>query len=109
MISYDTQTYIGEAIGQEKKAAIEKHGAFHNHHEAWAVLREEIQETLETFAAFDNVTVSEMENLWVMTRSDHIEKESILNIYNSSMETAQECIQVLAMCMKWLDLLECEA
>lgn len=109
MINHDTQTYIGKAIEQEKKAAIEWHGVFHSHHEAWAVLREEIQETLETFAAFDSVTASEMENLWVMVRSDHIERESILNIYNSSMETAQECIQVLAMCMKWIDLLEHEA
>lgn len=108
MINHDTQTYIDKAIEQERNAAISQHGMFHNHHEAWAVLREELEELEETFAPFKAVTASEMENLWVMVRSDHIERESILNIYNSSMETAQECIQVLAMCMKWIDLLEHE-
>lgn len=108
MISYDTLTCVNEAIEEEKKAAISQHGMFHNHHEAWAVLREEIQEVIETFAAFDSVTASEMENLWVMTRSDDVEKISISNIYDSAMETTQECIQVLAMCVKWIELLEHE-
>lgn len=105
MISPYAILNIDNAIEQEKKAAIEKHGAFQNHHEAWAVLREELEELEETFAPFKAVAESEMENLWEMVRSDDIERESILNIYNVTMETAQECIQVLAMCDKWIALL----
>lgn len=105
MIDDNTKTYIEAAIYAERDAAVAVHGVFRSHHEAWAVLREELEELEETFAPFKAVASSEMEDLWEMTRSDHVERESISNIYDSTVEIVQECIQVLAMCEKWNDLL----
>lgn len=105
MIDISTKDHIEAAVYSERDSAIVFHGHFHNNHEAWAVLREEIEELEEAYKQFKSVTASEMENLWVMTRSDHVERENLLNIYDSAIEVASECIQVLAMCDKWRDLL----
>ena len=42
MIGEKTELLIEDAVKEEKRFCIEKHGEFHNHHEAWAVMREEL-------------------------------------------------------------------
>ena len=47
MVDEKTMNHIIWAAEAEMKAAIEKHGEFNSHHEAYAVLREEVQEMQE--------------------------------------------------------------
>lgn len=111
MIGEDTEKAIDAAVNAEKKHCIEVHGEFHNHHEAWAVLREEVQEVIECFPPFDSKTDRAIDFLWDLVRYDAAGEEAeeqIDQIYEFAEELAKECIQVMAVCRKWLRLIEKE-
>lgn len=103
MISDKAEMKIIEAVNAELNSCINKRGEFHNHHEAWAVLREEVQEVVECFAPFDKVTDSQLDLLWDSIRHDEMTEveERIKQISEIALELAKETIQVLAMCKKW--------
>lgn len=108
MIGEKTELLIEDAVKEEKRFCIEKHGEFHNHHEAWAVMREELEEVEECFDPFNRIIASAMEGLWNLVRSDDVgveAQEMIDKISERAMELTKECIQVLAMCDKWNDLI----
>lgn len=110
MISEKAETKITEAVNTECNYCLNKHGKFHNHHEAWAVLREEVQEVIECFAPFDRVTDSQMDLLWDGIRHEELDEaeERIGKINDIALELVKEGIQVLAMCKKWMMLIETE-
>lgn len=113
MIDKKTEETIRRAVRDEMTAAIENHGEFHSHHEAWAVLREEVQEMQECSERFSCVDVA-MNGLWNRIRknivSDDVEQLDIDNIYDVAKGMALEAVQVMAVCKKWLKLIdeECE-
>lgn len=113
MISCDAEECIAMAVEGECQTAIEKYGSFHSHHEAWAVLREEVQEVIECIPPFDSKTDRAIDFLWDLVRYDAAGKEAeeqIDQIYEVAEELAKECIQVMAVCRKWMRLIdkECE-
>ena len=100
MINEKAQEHIFSAIEMEKEAAISNRGYFHSDHEAWAVMKEEVQELLELFDE-DKIYV-DLDKLWGKVRRDEpISMGDMTEIYNWAMSCAKEAVQVMAMCLKW--------
>ena len=100
MISGRAKYYIMQAAEEEQDAAIRAHGLFHSDHEAWAVLKEEVEELLELFD--ENKRYVDIDNLWDKVRRDEtISMGDMKEIYNWAMSCAKEAVQVFAMCLKW--------
>lgn len=100
MINEKAQEHIFSAIEMEIEAAISNRGYFHTDHEAWAVLKEEIEELLELFDE-DKIYV-DIDNLWGKIRRDEpISEGDLYDIYKWAQRCAEEAVQVFAMCLKW--------
>lgn len=111
MIGSKTLECIELAIAAEQITANEKYGALHSHHEAWAVLQEEVEEVVESVAAFDSVTSDRMLDLWEMVKGDCVPEtasEYLPLINEKAFELVQEGIQVLAVCKRWEQLIRKE-
>lgn len=108
MISETAKYYLTQAAEEEKNAAIRVHGLFHSDHEAWAVLKEEIEELLELFDE-DKIYV-DLDKLWDKVRRDkEIGMGDMTEIYNWAKSCAKEAVQVMAMIQKWGESVEqCE-
>ena len=112
MIGEKTLDHIRSAVNAEVRHGNALHGSFHNHHEAWAVTLEEIEETRELFEEFTALTKEAVELLWEGVKHDWTAEDEVIgaidDIHMVSMELAQECVQVMAMCRKWVDLINKE-
>lgn len=112
MIGENTAENIHKAIAEELKFCIEKHDLFHNDHEAWAVLLEETQEVAEECAKYQRICNKTMQELWAQIRNNSISwresSELLTDIKSATLEVLFECVQVCAMCDKWMDKLENE-
>lgn len=108
MISGRAIDYIVQAIEAEEDAAIKAHGLFHSDHEAWAVLKEEVEELVELFDE-DKIYV-DLDKLWDKVRRDkEIGMGDMTEIYNFAKSCAEEAVQVMAMIQKWGEGIEqCE-
>lgn len=105
MISGRAIDYIMQAVEAEEDAAIGAHGLFHSDHEAWAVLKEEVEELVELFDE-DKIYV-DLDNLWGKIRRDEtIGMGDMTEIYNWAKSCAEEAVQVMAMCIKWGESIE---
>lgn len=100
MINGRAIDYITQAIEAEEDAAIKAHGLFHSDHEAWAVLKEEVEELLELFD--ENKIYVDIDKLWDKVRKDEeITNDDVKEIYYWAKKCAEEAVQVMAMCLKW--------
>ena len=89
-----------QAVDAEENAAISEYGLFHSDHEAWAVLKEEVEELLELFDE-DKIYV-DLDKLWGKIRRDEtISEGDLSDIYKWAKSCAEEAVQVMAMCIKW--------
>ena len=103
MIVEKAVNYIFLAAKEEREAAIRKHGRFNSQHEAWAVLREELQEVEECSRGIDGSFDIFMADLWSKIRTDDTDdiNMDIERVEDKVLELTKECIQVLAVCSKW--------
>ena len=104
MIDDTAKGYLYTAVRAECEKAIERNGQFHSHHEAWAVLQEEVEEVEDAYRKYANKINDIMPGLWTDIRSDVVNescKDDLLQIKVAVLEIACECIQVAAMCDKW--------
>ena len=111
MIDEKAEGYIEESIKREKNKAIANHGDFHSHHEAIAVLAEETEEVVDCFKPFERTLNAEMPGLWDLIRADNVDESTlghIEQIRGRALEMAKECVQVCAMCDKWVKLIKKE-
>lgn len=100
MINEKAQEHILSAIEMEKEAAISNRGYFHSDHEAWAVLKEEVEELLELLDEYK--ILADIDNLWGKVRRDEmIYIGDMTKIYNWAKSCAKEAVQVMAMIQKW--------
>jgi len=110
MIGENTAEYVHKAIEEELKFCIEKHGLFHNYHEAWAVLLEETQEVAEECIEYQKNCNKAMQDLWAQVKDDTISWRNssnlLIDIKSAALDVLFECVQVCAMCNKWMDMLE---
>ena len=101
MINEKAQEHILSAIAEEKEAAISNRGCFHSDHEAWAVLKEEVEELCECLDGQDAM-LHRLDLLWDMIRiNNEIDEGDLTEIYNWAKSCAEEAVQVMAMCLKW--------
>ena len=103
-----TDIMLEQAVMEELNNCIKRYGEFHNHHESFSVLREEVEEVVECFLPFNKATTNAMDALWDGIRSDEVDCDYIESIRKYAEELAKETIQVMAMCDKWMDKLENE-
>lgn len=100
MISGRAIDYITQAVEAEEDAAIGAHGLFHSDHEAWAVLKEEVEELVELFD--EDKIYSRLDLIWDKIRRDEtISEGDLYDIYKWAQRCAEEAVQVFAMCLKW--------
>lgn len=100
MICEESKTNIEFAAEMEKKAAVLEHGYFHSQHEAWAVLKEETEEMCQSVNR--GIFQSMLYALWLDVKADkQISQDKLDEIYNAAFASACECVQVMAMCLKW--------
>ena len=91
---------IKHAAKNERDAAIAQHGKFHSPHEAWAVLKEEVEEMCQEVnrGAFQGLLYM----LWNDVKHDKKTDQAKLDeIYENAFACACEAVQVMAMCLKW--------
>lgn len=101
MISGRAIDYITQAVEAEEDAAIRVHGLFHSDHEAWAVLKEEVEELCECLDEQEAMH-HRLDLLWDMIRiNNEIGMGDMTEIYNWAKSCAEEAVQVMAMCLKW--------
>ena len=89
---------IETLIQEELKSANEKYPLFHSPHEAFAVLKEEVEEANEEFADI----FTSLFKMWSNVRNDIPLKDNASKIYNIAINAACEAIQVAAMAQKML-------
>lgn len=100
MICGNSKEQIKLAAENEKNAAIAQHRKFHSQHEAWAVLKEEVEEMCQSVnqGAFQSLLYV----LWQDVKHDKAADQAKLDeVYNAAFACACECVQVMAMCLKW--------
>lgn len=122
MISGRAIDYITQAVEAEEDAAIRAHGLFHSDHEAWAVLREEVEELCECLdehpvspahcagsqgTTFFCKAKKDIDNLWDKVRRDKkIGNDDVKEIFYWAKSCAEEAVQVMAMIQKWGESVE---
>ena len=87
---------IYELVGEELKDANKKYPLFHSPHEAYAVLKEEVEE-----AQYDLKRIEEkLDNMWARVRNDLSIENNADSIYAHAVNGIRELIQVCAMAEK---------
>ena len=101
MINEDARQYVVDAIEKEMNIAIENHGYFHNDHEFWAVLKEEIEELSGVFVL--GKMGDRINDLWQEIRCDNkIETSRLEDIKFFALEMILEAVQVVAVIDKYI-------
>ena len=96
---------IEQLVAEELVRCLELHGGFASHHEAHSVMQEEIEEAEEQLIDISNAHAS----LWRDIRKGNgIYTSTILEIHGRAIEAAMELVQVSAMSLKWLKLMDKE-
>lgn len=87
-------------VEKELKSANEKFPLFNSPHEGYAVIKEELEETAESF----EYAKTHLNYLWVSkVRENKDASENAQVIKNYMVHTAIEAIQTAAMCQKYID------
>lgn len=110
MTDEHTDEFLEKAIESEYDHCVTKHGNFKNHHEAYGVMKEEMEEVQDASELFAGRAMKNLNALWLKVKDDDMTgaDECINAIYDTAEEMAKECIQVMAMCRKWDYLIEKE-
>lgn len=98
---------IENAGKYEKDNAVLEYGPFHSQHEAWAVLKEEVEEMASI--ANRGAAQSMMYVLWLDVKCDKRANDTKLQeVYDLAKSCACEAVQVMAMVEKWRSYNECK-
>ena len=89
---------IEELVQQELKEANEIHPQFHSDHEAWAVIKEELEECEEELKGANYY----IEWVWENIKRNYMIYTHLQATKERAMNLAAEAIQVAAMCEKGL-------
>ena len=95
----DKKTTIEQLVLEEYMSANEKFPMFNSSHEAWAVLKEEVEE----FGEEVNIVQSNMIALWpYIKRNDISSQKDLLSVSKQhAIKACEELIQVMAMIHKY--------
>lgn len=92
------ELHIEALIEDELDRIVAKHGLFHTDHEAWAVIKEELEEVQE-----DYLQAKTWHNVWWQRiRADDIDNLDVIDeIEKNAVEAIKELVQVVACARKW--------
>jgi len=82
---------------KQKLMAIDKYGHFHNIHEFFAVLKEEIEEAENDFSKIN----TQSKIMWLEIKKDKSIDDYVNEIHQLSFSCIKELIQVMAVCDKY--------
>lgn len=82
----------------EREHAIEEYGYFHSDHEAYGVTLEEVEEAQDELERIN----WKMANIWDDVKHDRPLADEVRTMRDAAINCACECIQVAAMCDKYL-------
>lgn len=102
-----TKNLITEAIAAETESAKKNWGSiYHSKHEAWAVLKEEVEEA-ETESELIKVM---LEKSWAYVKHDNFtikgHEQMVEAIKKHALKLALEAVQIAAVAQKYIDTLE---
>lgn len=89
---------IQKLVDKELEEANKKYPLFHSNHEAYAVIKEEIEECEDDMREMQMV----LSYFWSKTKRDKNSDDLISGMKKIAMHAAAEAIQVAAMCDKFL-------
>lgn len=89
---------IQELVDEELKEANEKYPLFHSYHEAYAVIKEEVEECKEDVQEMEMV----LSYFWGKVKRNRSSNDLVSGMKKIALEAAAEAIQVAAMCDKFL-------
>lgn len=89
---------IQELADEELKEANEKYPLFHSCHEAYAVIKEEVEECKEDVQEMEMV----LSYFWGKVKRNRSSNDLVSGMKKIALEAAAEAIQVAAMCDKFL-------
>ncbi len=90
---------IEELVQQELKEANEKHPLFHSPHEAYAVIKEELEELIDEVKS----VCATSDNIWGLVKNDIPIMCELRAMKTYAEFAAAEAIQVAAMCQKAIE------
>lgn len=92
------ELHIEALINEELERIIQEHGLFASDHEAWAVIKEELEEVQE-----DYLQAKTWHNVWWQRiRADDIDNlDAVDEIEKYAIESIKELVQVAACCRKY--------
>jgi RecJ-like exonuclease len=88
---------IATLVKKQKFMAIEKYGHFHNIHEFFAVLKEEIEEAENDFSKIN----TQSKIMWLEIKKDESINNYVNEIHKLTFNCIKELIQVMAVCDKY--------
>lgn len=92
------EVHIEALVEDELERIIEEHGLFNSDHEAWAVIKEEIDETYEDIRELETNHAF----WWKRIREDDIDNLDVVDeIEKYAIEAIKELVQVIACCRKY--------
>lgn len=93
-MSYKLQ--ISDLAGQELGTILVTKGVFNNNHEAYGVLKEEIEECEDELISINK----QLKEIWECVKTDKDISLWAESLENTAMRLAEETIQVIAVCRK---------
>lgn len=87
---------------QEQAESMLKYGLFNSNHEAYAILKEELEEMLES----SNQSLEIFSLIWGNVKTDCLAQSDLRALHLNLIHTGAELVQCLAMINKWLLLYE---
>lgn len=82
-----------QSVQAELTRARKKHPPLHSHHEAWAVLKEEVEEAFEAYDAYKAEIEARFKAAWQEVKAQRADPEHL----------RAELTQVAAMCARWAE------
>lgn len=98
MIRDEIRVGVTNLAINEREHAIEEYGYFHSDHEAYSVTLEEVEEAQDELERIN----WKMANIWDDVKHDRPLADEIHTMRDAAINCACECIQVAAMCDKYL-------
>lgn len=105
MIATKASESIDQAVAYELQNIVKKYGAVYaSAHEAYAVLKEEIEEAAEDMEQINR----DLAYLWALIKNNHIEKGvgTISEAIDYAKMLAQEAVQVAAVCERFMETIK---
>lgn len=99
MIRKEISDEIDSLVLNEKNDALKTHGSFRSDHEAYAIIKEEVEEASEELSLMSTC----LDTIWNRTKRDMNITVDVKELESLSKRCACECIQVAAMCKKKTD------